>query len=60
LPFVPLPDRTRIDQFEAVATGDGPIGSDREWIGYDQQGGGVVPDDFGWFHSPKQRQDEEM
>ena len=60
VPFVAQPDRAKIDQGEPSADGSRPVFADREWIGYAQQGGGKVPDDFMWPHSPKQDQDESM
>lgn len=60
VPFVAQPDRARIDQGEPAADGSRPVFADREWIGYAQQGGGHVPDDFMWPHSPKQDQDDAM
>jgi hypothetical protein len=52
--------RTDVDQKEPVADGSRPQGNDREWVGYAQQAKTGVPESFGVFHSPKQRQDEEM
>jgi hypothetical protein len=49
-----------VDQHETSADGSRPNGSDRDWIGYAQQGGGKVPEDFGVFHSGKEEQDELM
>lgn len=60
VPFVAQPDRAKIDQGEPAADGSRPVFADREWIGYAQQGGGHVPDDFMWPHSPKQDQDDAM
>lgn len=60
VPFVAQPDRTVVDQGEPAADGSRPIDSDREWIGYAQQGGGKVPEDWSWPRSPKQAQDEAM
>lgn len=62
-PIVPLvfqPDRSKVDQGERAADGARPLHADREWIGYAQQGGGSVPADWSWGHSPKQEQDETM
>lgn len=60
VPFVAQPDREKIDSGEHAADGSRPMYADREWIGYAQQGGGKVPEDWSWPHSPKQEQDEEM
>ena len=60
VPFVAQPDRMVIDQGEPAADGSRPVFADREWIGYAQQGGGHVPEDFIWPRSPKQQQDESM
>lgn len=60
VPFVAQPDREKVDQGEHAADGSRPMHADREWIGYAQQGGGHVPDDWMWPHSPKQDQDESM
>jgi len=60
VPFVAQPDRGVVDQGEPAADGSKPLDSDREWIGYAQQGGGKVPDDWSWPRSPKQEQDEAM
>jgi hypothetical protein len=60
IPFVMLPERATIDHGEQAPDGSKPLANDREWIGYANQGGGKVPDDWFWGDSPKQRQDEEM
>lgn len=60
VPFVAQPDRMAIDQGEPAPDGSRPNFSDREWIGYAQQGGGKVPEDWNWPSSPKQAQDESM
>ena len=60
VPFVAQPDRQKVDQGEPAPDGSRPVSADREWIGYAQQGGGSVPDDWMWPHSPKQDQDDLM
>ena len=60
VPFVAQPDRQNVDQGELAPDGSRPVSADREWIGYAQQGGGKVPDDWMWPTSPKQEQDESM
>ena len=60
VPFVAQPDRQKVDQGEVAPDGSRPVSADREWIGYAQQGGGKVPEDWAWGHSPKQEQDEAM
>ncbi len=60
IPFVLPPERSKIDHGELAPDGAKPLANDREWIGYANQGGGKVPEDWFWGGSPKQRQDEEM
>jgi len=35
-----------------------PEHSDREWLGFANQGGGKVPESHWWTSNPKQRQDD--
>ncbi|MBI5545754.1 MAG: hypothetical protein HY901_17840, partial [Deltaproteobacteria bacterium] len=57
-PFT-VPDRAAVSR-EPPEVGDAcvPEHNDREWIGFDNMGGGYVPPDHSWTSNPKQVQDD--
>jgi hypothetical protein len=58
-PFV-LPAQRELATLEPSPLGSGwdRRFSDREWIGFANQGGGLVPAQHRWTSNPKQNQDE--
>jgi hypothetical protein len=59
-PFDVPEDRSLVTSGEPPQVGDDcvPGHNDREWIGYGDQGGGHVPEDYDWVSNPKQYQDD--
>ncbi len=59
IPPFELPERQRVTLeppqlgYDAV-----PEHNDREWLAFENQGGGSLPEEHDWTSNPKERQDE--